>query len=130
MEPSKVEAMLHEAGIGKSNSHVLFHHLNQFFGTSLFASEKIRRKCFSGEEFQPAVDMHELQDKTKVHHWYKLPKEMLQHHVRFLFCRDDFFDVSGVDITVGVDHGKVKSNYVFNSKTFFKNIYHVLFFNR
>jgi hypothetical protein len=60
MEPSKVEAMLHEAGIGKSNSRVLFRHLNQFFGTSMFALEKVRCKCFSGEEFQPAVDIHEL----------------------------------------------------------------------
>jgi hypothetical protein len=109
MEPSKVEAMLHETGIGKSNSRVLFCHLNQFFGTSIFALEKVRRKCFSGEEFQPAVDIHELSDKTKVYYWYKLPHEMLQHHIRFLFCDDDFFDLSGVDITVGGDHGKDKS---------------------
>jgi hypothetical protein len=41
MEPSQVEAMLHESKIGKSNARVLFRHLNQFFGKSLFASEKV-----------------------------------------------------------------------------------------
>jgi hypothetical protein len=46
MEPSKVEAMLHESGIGKSNSRVLFRHLNQFFGASMFASEKVGGSVF------------------------------------------------------------------------------------
>jgi hypothetical protein len=50
MELSKVVAMLHEAGIGKSNSRVLFRHLKHFFGTSMFASEKVRCKGFSAEE--------------------------------------------------------------------------------
>jgi len=107
--PSQVEAMLHEAGIGKSNSRVLFRHLNQFFGKPLFASEKVRRQCFSRQEFQPVVDIHELSDKTKVNYWYKLPHEMLQHHVRYLFCSNDFCNVSGIHITVGGDHGKGKS---------------------
>jgi hypothetical protein len=65
MELSKVVAILHEAGIEKSNSRVLFRYLKHFFGTSMFASEKVRCKGFSAEEFQPAVDIHELLDKTK-----------------------------------------------------------------
>jgi hypothetical protein len=44
---------------------------------------------------------------------------MLEHHVRFLFCRDDFFDVSGVDITVGGDHGKGKSLNCFRSNYYY-----------
>jgi hypothetical protein len=113
MEPSKVEAMLHEAGIGKSNSRVLFRHLSQFFGTSMFASEKVRRKCFSGEEFEPEVCVHELPDKTKINYWYKLPHVMMQHYTPNLFSREDFLDISGVDITVGGDHGKGKKRFQF-----------------
>jgi hypothetical protein len=111
MEPSEVEAMLHESGIGKSNSRVLFRQLNQLFGTSMFASEKVRRKCFSGEEFEPNVHVHELPDKTKINYWYKLPHEMLQHYTPNLFSRGDFLDISGVDITEGGDHGKGKRFY-------------------
>jgi len=85
----------------------------------MFASEKVRRKCFSGEESQPAVDIHELSDKTKFNYWYKLLHEMLEHHVRLLFCRDDFFDVSGIDITVGGDHGKGKSLNCFRSNYYY-----------
>jgi len=105
--------MLHEAGIGKSNSRVLFRHLNQFFGTSMFASEKVRRKCFSGEEFEPEVSVHELPDKTKINYWYKLPHVMMQHYTPNLFSREDFLDISGVDITVGGDHGKGKKRFQF-----------------
>ncbi len=49
---------------------------------------------------------------------------MLQHHARYLFCRDDFFDVSAIDITIGGDHGKGKSQYVFKRQllTFFINL--------
>ena len=93
----------------------------------MFASEKVRRQCFSGQEFQPVMDVHELLDKTKVSYWYKLPHEMLQHHVRFLFCRDDFFDVSGIDITVGGNHGKGKSLNCFRSNYYY--IYINLFNN-
>jgi hypothetical protein len=98
MEPSQVEAMLHESKISKSNSRVLFRHLNQFFGKSLFASEKVRWRCFSGQEFNPMIGVHELPDITKVHYWYKLPHEMLRHQARYLFTREDLCDVSGVDI--------------------------------
>jgi hypothetical protein len=38
-----------------------------------------------------AVILHELPDETKVNYSYKLPHEMLQHHVHYLFCRDDSF---------------------------------------
>jgi hypothetical protein len=75
MEPSKVEAMLHESKIGRSNSRVLFRHLNQFFGKSLFASEKVQKQCFAGQEFNPTTAVYELPDKTKVHYWYKLPDD-------------------------------------------------------
>ena len=108
MEASKVEAMLHESHVGKADSRVLFRHLNQFFGKSMFASEKIRRDCFSGQEFQLVTDVHVLPDKTKVNFWYKLPHEMLKHHARFIFSCEDLLDVSGIDLTVGGDHGKGK----------------------
>jgi hypothetical protein len=98
MEPSKVEAMLHEAGIEKSNSRVLFRHLSQFFGTSMF---------------EPEVCVHELPDKTKINYWYKLPHEMMQHYTPNLFSHEDFLDISGVDITVGGDHGKGKKRFQF-----------------
>ncbi len=52
--------------------------------------------------------VHELPDKTKVHYWYKLLHEMLWHQARYLFTREDLCGVSGVDITVGGDHGKGK----------------------
>jgi hypothetical protein len=52
---------------------------------------------------------------------------MLQHHVRFLFCHNDFFDVSGIDITVGGDHGKSKSLNCFRSNYYY--IYINLFNN-
>jgi hypothetical protein len=82
--------------------------------------------------------VHELQDKTKVNYWYKLLHEMLQHHARYLFCRDNFFDVSGVDITIGGDHGKGKSQYVFLETTvnffilisFIFWLFYVIFSNR
>jgi hypothetical protein len=106
MEPSKVEAMLHETDIGKSKSRVLFCHLNHFFGNSMFASKRLRCKCFFGEEFKPEVHVHELPDKTKINYWYKLPHEMLQHYAPNLFFPGDFLDISGVDITVGGDHGE------------------------
>ena len=108
MEPSKVEAMLHESKIGKANSRVLFRHLNQFLGKSLFASEKRRKQCFAGQEFNPTTAVYELPDKTKVHYWYKLPDEMLKHQAKFIFTEEDLCGVSGVDITVGGDHGKGK----------------------
>jgi hypothetical protein len=41
---------------------------------------------------------------------------MLQDHIHYLFCRDDFFGVSGIDITVGGDHGKGKSLNVFKKQ--------------
>ncbi len=89
----------------------------------MFASEKVRCKCFSREDFQPTVDVHKLPDKTKVNRWYKLLHEMLQCHACYLFCSDDFFDVSGVDITIGGDDSKGRSQYVFNKQLFtFLNI--------
>jgi hypothetical protein len=138
MEATQVEAMLHEAKIGKSNSRVLFCHLNQYFGKSLFASEKVRNKCFSGHEFKPTTRVYELPDKTKVHYWYKLPHEMLRHHARFIFSHDDLCDVSGVDITVGGDHGKgklmikwVKVNpLLFPIFSYFTFNYSLIFYNR
>jgi hypothetical protein len=108
MEASQGEAVLHEAKIGKSTSHVLLRHLHQYFGKSLFASEKNGNKCFSGHEFKPTTKMYELPDKTKVNHWYKLTHEMLWHHAHFIFSHEDLCDVSSVDITVGRDHGKGK----------------------
>ena len=75
VEATKVEAILHESKIGRSNSRVLFHHLNQFFGKSLFASEKVRKQCFAGQEFNPTTAVYELPNKTKVHYWYKLPDD-------------------------------------------------------
>ena len=108
MEPSKVEAMLHESKIGKANSRVLFCQLNQFLEKSLFASEKRRKQCFAGQEFNPTTAIYELPDKTKVHYWYKLPDEMLKHQAKFIFTEEDLCGVSGVDITVGGDHGKGK----------------------
>jgi hypothetical protein len=36
MEASKVEAMLNEAGVNWSNARILFRHMKQFFGRSLF----------------------------------------------------------------------------------------------
>jgi hypothetical protein len=77
----------------------------------MFASKKVRRMCFSVEEFEPEVHVHELPDKTKINYRYKLPHEMLQHNTPNLFSCGDFLDISGVDITVGGDHGKVKDFY-------------------
>jgi hypothetical protein len=113
-EASKVEAMLHESHVGKADSHVLFRSLNQFFGKSMFASETIRRDCFSRQEFQPVTDVHVLPDKTKINFWYKLSHEMLKHHARFIFSCEDLLDVSGIDLTVGGDHGKGKIYILLN----------------
>ena len=41
MEASKVEAMLNEAGVNWMNARILFCHMKQFFGRSLFDSERI-----------------------------------------------------------------------------------------
>jgi hypothetical protein len=40
MDATKVEAMLQEAKVNRSDSHALFRHLNQFFCASFFESEK------------------------------------------------------------------------------------------
>jgi len=42
MDANKVEAMLHESHINKSDSRTLFRHLKQFFGYSFF---RIRAKA-------------------------------------------------------------------------------------
>ena len=39
MDEVSVEAMLTEAGVNWTNARILFRHLKQFFGRSLFASE-------------------------------------------------------------------------------------------
>lgn len=64
MEAARVEAMLMEAGVNRTNSRILFRHLNHFFGASLFDSEKLRRSFFEGMEFPPTTDIHVLPDKT------------------------------------------------------------------
>ena len=44
-----------------------------------------------------------------------------------MFCHNDFFDVSGIDVTVGGDHGKSKSLNCFRSNYYY--IYINLFNN-
>jgi hypothetical protein len=48
MDAAQVEAMLQEAHINRSDSRILFRHLKQFFGTSFFKAEQVRRKTFAG----------------------------------------------------------------------------------
>lgn len=55
MDAPKVQAMLNESGINLKSSRVLFRHLNQFFGRSVFASEGVRRQYFEGLEFNPTT---------------------------------------------------------------------------
>jgi hypothetical protein len=45
MNAVQIEAMLSEAGLCKSNSKILFWHLNQFFGKGKFESEHKRHTC-------------------------------------------------------------------------------------
>ena len=40
MDEVSIEAMLSEAGINWKNARTLFRHMKQFFGRSLFVSEK------------------------------------------------------------------------------------------
>ncbi len=62
MDANKVEAMLHELHINKSDSRTIFHHLNQFFGYSFFKSEQKCHECFLGQEFPIESDVYTLPD--------------------------------------------------------------------
>jgi len=106
MDATKVEAMLQEAKVNRSDSRALFRHLNQFFCASFFESEKKRRETFAGQEFAPVQDVYTLPDKTRIEYWYKMPHALLQHSACFILSREVLTDVSGVDITIGGDHGK------------------------
>ena len=60
MSASKVEAMLFEAHINRTDALVLFRHLEQFFGASFFESENKRRALHDGKEFVPTVNVYSL----------------------------------------------------------------------
>jgi hypothetical protein len=78
MSALQVVAMLSEAGLCKSNSRILFRHLNQFFRKGKFESEHKRHAYFSGNKFPPVVDRLILEDKTIIDFWFKEPDKMLQ----------------------------------------------------
>jgi hypothetical protein len=56
MDKVSVEAMLSEAGVNWTSGHIIFHHLQQYFGKSIIVSEKKRRAYFWGNDFPPSVD--------------------------------------------------------------------------
>jgi len=105
MDAVQVEAMISEAGLTKNSSRILFRHLNQFFGRSLFESENKRRSFFAGTEFAPVVNRKVLEDKTVIDYWYKEPDLMLIHQINNIIQQDQLPHVSSVDLTVGGDHG-------------------------
>ncbi len=105
MDAVQVEAMISEAGLTKNNCRILFRHLNQFFGRSLFESENKRRSYFAGTEYPPVVDRIVLADKTIVDYWYKEPDLMLTHQINNIINQDELPHVTSVDLTVGGDHG-------------------------
>ncbi len=59
------------------------------------------------EEYLVAVAVNEVApDKTCIEYWYEKPHKLLQHYARFIFSRETFQEISGVDFTIGGDHGK------------------------
>ena len=105
MDMASVEAMLCEAGFNTKNSRVLFKHLNQFFGTGFFESEKKRREYFAGQDFPPVVDRKVLEDKSTVHYWYKQPDLLIKHQLGRIISPDQLDGLKRLDLTVGGDHG-------------------------
>jgi hypothetical protein len=48
--------------------------------------------------------------KTKVQHWYKPPKDMLQHVFPHVLSKDDLVGIKSVDYTVGRPWKRALSN--------------------
>ncbi len=51
-------------------------------------------------------------NKTKINYWYKLPFELLKHYARVIIIGEDLSNVSGVNLTVGGDHGKERFHMI------------------
>ena len=105
MDEATVEAMLCEASINTANARILFHHLNQFFGHSYFASEQKWRSYFGDSDYPPTVDKEVLPDKTIIPFWYKEPHLLLQNQVNMIRKPEDLGDLKRVDLAIGGDCG-------------------------
>ncbi len=77
MDPISVEAMLTESGVKLGKARIMFLHIKQFFGRSLFSSEKKRQRVFSNNAFPLKVGRKTLPDKTIVDFWYKPPQSFI-----------------------------------------------------
>jgi hypothetical protein len=105
MDEVSVEAMLTEAGVNWTNARILLRHLKQFFGRSLFASEKKCRAYFGNNDFPPVVDREVLPDKTIVSYWCKRPDRLLKHQISDMVSPPDLQGLTHVDVCTGGDHG-------------------------
>ena len=105
MSAVQVEAMLLESRVGKEASHILFCHLNQFFGQSLFESDHKRRAFFSDKDFPPTVKKLQLDDRTIIDFWYKEPGKLISHQIDVMVNESQLEGLKRVDLCVGGDHG-------------------------
>jgi len=105
MNAVQVEVMLSECRLGKEASRILFCHLNQFFGQSLFESEHKRRAFFSGKDFPPTGKKIELEDRTIIDYWYKEPDKLISNQTDVMVKESQLEGVKRVDLCIGGDHG-------------------------
>ena len=105
MNAVQVEVMLSECPLGKEASWILFRHLNQFFGQSLFESEHKRRAFFSGKDFPPTGKKIELEDRTIIDYWYKEPDKLISNQIDVMVKESQLEGVKCVDLCVSGDHG-------------------------
>jgi hypothetical protein len=77
MSVPQTVAMLHDAGLNTKSSRILFRHVEQFLGYTIFAPEYKCWRYFEGLGYQPREIVYELKDKTKIRYWYKALDLML-----------------------------------------------------
>jgi hypothetical protein len=104
MDEVSVEAMLTEAGVKWTNACILFQHLKQFFGRSLYASEEKCQAYFGNNDLPPVLDHEVLPDITFVSYWWKQPNKLLKHQISDMISPPDLEGLTHVDVCTGGDH--------------------------
>jgi hypothetical protein len=105
MNVISTEAMFQEANISTNSTRIIYHHIWQHFGHSLFTSEAERRRYFAGSDFPPTALTKLLEDKSILPYWYKRPDLYLQERLTDMIDSSLIRDLVRVDVIIGGDHG-------------------------
>lgn len=86
------------------NVWTMFWHMKQFFGRTLFISEKMWWAYYRNNDFPPEGGHEIIPDKTIISYCWKKPDILLQHQIKQMVNPEDLHGLQRVDICTGGDH--------------------------